>query len=93
MEISLQTAKTIADYCQRPELEAALLSEREALWAMHEAEKVLGVMHQESYAVNLGKLVKNTEPCLEWDHFRLIHATAAQCAEAFLRTLNLWKDK
>jgi hypothetical protein len=53
--------------------------------AMHEAEKVLTENQWDKYEV-----------CIEWmtgaRGFRKINATAAQRAEAFLRTLNLWKS-
>ena len=52
--------------------------------AMHEAEKNLGPQSA-VYADNLRTLA-NTK-----DSWVLIHATAAQRAEAFLKTLNLWK--
>jgi hypothetical protein len=50
--------------------------------AMHEAEaKVLNHQQWWAYQEQLEKLVKYT-----------LGATASQRAEAFLRTLNLWKD-
>ena len=54
--------------------------------AMHEAEKVLTNEHWETYAGHLAEL---HQPLAS---FRFLHATAAQRAEAFLRTLNLWVD-
>jgi IS1 family transposase len=49
---------------------------------MHEAEaKVLNHQQWWAYQEQLEKLVKYT-----------LGATASQRAEAFLRTLNLWKD-
>lgn len=54
--------------------------------AMHEAEKILTLDQQCSYAVKLAKL--RNKP---YDDFGCF-ATAAQRAEAFLRTLNLWKE-
>ena len=48
--------------------------------AMHEAEKVLNSEHWDNYCAILDKLDGPS-----------ISATAAQRAEAFLRTLNLWK--
>ena len=54
--------------------------------AMHEAEKVLGPMQFQDYFSNLAKpFSSDTSP-----HWHEIHSTAAQRAEAFLRTLNLW---
>lgn len=52
--------------------------------AMHEAEKVLDGMCQLNY---LGKLHENNHYC-SWGG---TCATASQRAEAFLKTLNLWK--
>jgi len=59
--------------------------------AMHEAEKVLSenptFMRQHAfnnYAYRLIEMCKH--------QCNAIHATAAQRAEAFLRTLNLWKE-
>ena len=54
--------------------------------AMHAAEKTISGPDFETelwthYLINLGKVVNK----------RRAHATAAQRAEAFLRTLNLWK--
>jgi hypothetical protein len=74
--------------------------------AMHEAEKVLTATQIKDYVKSLLRIhcrdVKQalSERLLETDvatlHVNtlhaLIHATAAQRAEAFLRTLNLWKD-
>jgi hypothetical protein len=56
--------------------------------AMHEAEETLDPICQCRYAETLYRLMIG-------DHavsgFMKIHATAAQRAEAFLKTLNLWK--
>ena len=53
--------------------------------AMNEAEKVLtGYQQTVTYSDNLMKIVG-------YHTFDSAHATAAQRAEAFLRTLNLWK--
>ena len=56
--------------------------------AMHEAEKVVeSIMHERgddyAYGDKLVEVAQDPRP---------IHATASQRAEAFLRTLNLWKD-
>jgi len=51
--------------------------------AMHEAEKVLTDKQWEEYGDYLEKMINPVKGCL--------HATAAQRAEAFLRTLNLWE--
>ena len=52
--------------------------------AMHEAEKVLTESHQGTM-IDFLVIVERQEG---WNAF---HATAAQRAEAFLKTLNLWK--
>lgn len=52
--------------------------------AMHEAEKILNTNQAADYCELLRPII-----CGCW---RLVHATAAQRAEAFLRTLNLWTD-
>lgn len=55
----------------------------ECLNAMHSAEKVLSPEQWLSYWIFLGT---------ELQDLSVLHATARQRAEAFLRTLNLWKD-
>ncbi len=84
----------IAEYCQRPELEAVLWDEKLAYWAMHEAEKVLTTDKQhETYWV---LLVHICDPGDESDYnsrWICAHATAAQRAEAFLKTLGLWVEE
>lgn len=49
--------------------------------AMHEAEKIMSAEQCDAYERRLGNTVNRP-----W------HATAAQRAEAFLRTLNLWEE-
>lgn len=56
--------------------------------AMHEAEKVLKVEQHFTFQVELARVINTITYPL---NFALLHATAAQRAEAFLRTLNLWK--
>jgi hypothetical protein len=52
---------------------------------------VLTEKHVRSYAFILAQVL-DTIPTVDLDdQFLNIHATAAQRAEAFLRTLNLWK--
>lgn len=53
--------------------------------AMHEAEKVLTAEQAREYHKQLFKTCSLVCPWM-W------HTTAAQRAEAFLKTLNLWKD-
>ena len=60
--------------------------------AMHEAEKVLTEDQWGPYCIMLNQLAcriqcKNTHTC-----GYTLAATAAQRAEAFLRTLNLWEE-
>lgn len=58
--------------------------------AMHEAEKVLTEQQWTDYIEQLKTLLRahtNTYGSVK----KKVHATAAQRAEAFLRTLNLWK--
>lgn len=52
--------------------------------AMHEAEKVLRPIRQVRYHDLLRAKLGSYDLCS--------HATAAQRAEAFLKTLNLWKE-
>ena len=60
--------------------------------ACHEAEKVLTQDHMIDYSRHVGKAVTIHLPASRaaWMDFKLINSTAAQRAEAFLRTLNLW---
>lgn len=72
--------------------------------AMHEAERVLDADQCSTFVRLLDKY--DDHACLFWEcervnpdrdeiayeAFKLVHATAAQRAEAFLRTLNLWKE-
>ena len=60
----------------------------EDLNAMHEAEKVFTEGQMGAYAYVLLETTGFREKSGVW----LFHATARQRAEAFLRTLNLWKD-
>lgn len=55
--------------------------------AMHEAEKVLTDSQLVGFRIHL---IRNSDgPSVE---AAMCHATAAQRAEAFLKTLNLWKE-
>lgn len=63
--------------------------------AMHEAEKALfeneepeRYREQLNKACGYGRAWKDSECCPA-----IVHATSAQRAEAFLRTLNLWEEK
>jgi len=61
--------------------------------AMHEAEKVLDdsweAVPPRQCGLYIGQLCENN-PMIS--QYGLIHATAAQRAEAFLKTLNLWDE-
>ncbi len=60
---------------------------------MHEAEKVLTLENAYRYAETLAEVL-NMDGVGIWDYsdvFKIINAAAAQRAEAFLKTLNLWK--
>lgn len=67
--------------------------------AMHEAEKMLKWEDRKRYHTALADVAgfsyseadTEEETQLDWN-CRICHATAAQRAEAFLRTLNLWDD-
>jgi len=60
--------------------------------AMHEAEKVLTEKQIRSYAFILAQVL-DTSPTVDLDdQVSNIHATAAQRAEAFLRTIGKWKE-
>lgn len=63
-----------------------------SLDAMHEAEKVLNEVKAVQFCNWLHTVVRDRSPVLEVTEYLKIHATAAQRAEAFLRTLNLWDD-
>jgi hypothetical protein len=54
--------------------------------AMHEAEKVLTKPQQNKFILELDAIDGG-----DGDYFDIAHASAAQRAEAFLRTLNLWE--
>ena len=56
--------------------------------AMHEAEKVLTYEQVNLFVTHL----RGFTPAKNWEGCWGLHATAAQRAEAFLRTLNLWDD-
>lgn len=59
--------------------------------AMHEAEAHLLKVHARKYTRELSALVE-PEYVEEYHYFRVISATAAQRAEAFLRTIGKWED-
>jgi hypothetical protein len=59
--------------------------------AMHEAEKVLTDVQSTFYWKTLSELVNNTVGHDFDNQFECIHATAAQRARAFLKTINKWE--
>lgn len=61
--------------------------------AMHEAEKTLNWENQKRFGRTLWKIVEPSYRNINegTGPFRLAHASAAERAEAFLKTLNLWK--
>lgn len=67
--------------------------------AMHEAEmKLNNSKDAGTYMRHLIRIVRNlivkedSSVLNGWTTYALVHATAAQRAEAFLRTLNLWQN-
>jgi len=60
---------------------------------MHEAEKTFSEKRIRSYAFTLAQVL-DTSPTVDLDdQFLNIHATAAQRAEAFLRTIGKWEEE
>jgi len=63
--------------------------------AMHEAEKLIsGKAKEGDYWFQLRELLDFPDAESDWDEFYffdVIHATARQRAEAFLRTINKWE--
>jgi len=59
--------------------------------AVHDAEKVQDDAQQEEFLLHLGKCVDPGLDDLQHD-WNVVHASAAQRCEAFLKTLNLWDD-
>ena len=57
--------------------------------AMHEAEKVLNQMQSRANAYHLAESEQNET----WASCHIWHQSAAQRAEAFLRTLGLWEEE
>ncbi len=86
----------IAKACGWPELADALADEKTALWAMHEAERVLTPAQHEMFCAVLLSLTSGDDMCptLDWKSVRrMIAATAAQRAKAFLLTIGKWEDE
>lgn len=61
--------------------------------AMHEAENVLTYEQQVDYSIAVGKLATSHLPASRaaWLDYKIIHVTARQKAEAFLKTLGKWE--
>lgn len=68
----------------------------EDLNAMHEVESKMDLSLHDYYEFWLGEITKTSALALRrsfvGERFMLAHATAAQRAEAYLRTINKWKD-
>ena len=79
--------------CRCPHCRAHIPDYCNDLNAMHEAEKSAGVHLGQSYAKNLREVINQDERgnILRHETWVYYTATAAQRAEAFLKTLNLWK--
>ena len=62
--------------------------------AMHEAEKVLNPVEVFDYWMKLTSIVDRdkSQPWQGLEAPLILHATASQRAEAFLRTINLWAE-
>lgn len=63
-----------------------------SLDAMHEAENILPVVQRSFYCNYLMFGVPVHEPSGIFGHWQTVNATAAQRAEAFLRTIGKWKE-
>ena len=64
--------------------------------AMHEAEKTLDYEQGEQFASDIWEIIINAEDDQEYppsSNFSYLHATAAQRAEAFLRTIEKWEEQ
>ena len=81
--------------CRCPHCRAHIPNYCNDLNAMHEAEKVLGDELKSLYELNLARVVRHDQGISDIRSIRhskfTTFATAAQRAEAFLKTLNLWK--
>lgn len=71
----------------------------ESLDAMHEAEKSMDCLLRRDYVANLWKVCGfDADSANFWTEYNfrgiyaLLHATAKQRAEAFLKTIGKWKD-
>jgi len=61
--------------------------------AMHGAEEILTRQQRAAYAENLTYAIRDHEtPGFYHERFVLVHLSAKERAEAFLKTLNKWTD-
>jgi hypothetical protein len=60
---------------------------------MHEAENHLKSDEKESYWNNLYDHCDRTVFSRVEDNYKMLHATATQRAEAFLKTIGKWKEQ
>ena len=86
------TTKHKGLWVERLQTYAALPDYLNDLNAMHEAEKVLK-QRWSNYCEKLLEIVEPEPRSLEVCHYwNLLHATASQRAEAFLRTIGKWEE-
>lgn len=71
-----------------------LVTPREWDWIVRECEKKLTEKQKELYLLKLERIATTGYGDLSHNDidYLTVHATAAQRAEAFLRTLNLWEE-
>lgn len=60
--------------------------------AMNQAENVLSYEQEPIFLLDLKRTIIRIAPSQSADEFSVCHATAAQRAEAFLRTIGRWDD-
>ena len=60
--------------------------------AMHEAEKHINLNLCDDYTKTLFQIVQDPHICHTAHHMAYVCASAAQRAEAFLRTVGIWKE-
>ena len=93
LELGLAMGAPVGRNCQlySDGLHYAIPNYLNDLNAMHQAEKMLDARQLNNYENELTRLCNLTVATSMTSAFRW-HATAAQRAEAFLHTLNLWKN-
>lgn len=72
----------------RPE---SIIAERDWLWIMHEAEKLMSEGHFYIYSGWIARLQDATSAA-DFRNHKCIHATAEQRREAYLRAIGKWDD-